>query len=540
MRSIRFDPCSRISDFLGTGYTSHGLAQATLADLLPIYPLNSLHVLAQLQRYSSDRDKRAGDKPELDVDAAFVVVMFKNFTPEFPSGLTVDAFAKFFTDLFTYQTSEERDASYTSTQALLNHPLYTVLAITVPTFVSNDSSQLMHVIIGAALYMFDRKHGSFVNLVGVTDAGDPSVCTLSNKFFVDSSDSGVLLQTSSFRGHGLASFLLSSIQVLGHLTYKAPSNPPTSTAQISCNEDDDIVNLRHHLYLQARVEMGSAYVMYAKMGFTTNAIENGPFRCFSYREQCPVLLSRMNQDATAGYITDDHLLRLLVLKKWLYNVYPPDSTKTSLVDSATNMWNSPGLSLYEFLSSPIIPPRNNPNTRAFTNSAYLQLLKCRTNVGKKPLQFYVSTGETSLVPLPVDRTVSSITRAGPGKLMISGYQLEPSDIRRSLFRSLVAYIGDKPKFDAFQAIAAALYTEGKFVTTDDDLYSHPEMSLELRLNVIAFYQRCARFPFTSPLLEYWSTLAIEEYEYAVANDLVASLGLSDFNGDLVPFTETRL
>jgi hypothetical protein len=153
-----FHPCSRITDFLGTSYTYHGLAQATLANLLPIYPLESICVLAQLQRYSSDHKKRAGDNPELDVPAAFVVVMFKKITPELPLGLTVNAVAKFFTDLFTYQNTKERDASFASTQALLNNPLYTVLAITVPTFVSDDSRQLMHFIIGAALYMFDKKH----------------------------------------------------------------------------------------------------------------------------------------------------------------------------------------------------------------------------------------------------------------------------------------------------------------------------------------------------------------------------------------------
>jgi hypothetical protein len=152
-------------------------------------------VLAQLQRFSSGRNKRAGDNPKLDVTPAFVVVMFKKFSPDIPPGLTVDAFAKFFTDLFTYQTTEERDSSYTSTQALLNNSLYTVLAI--------KTSQLMHFIVGAALYMFYKKHGNFVNMIGVTAVGDPSVCTLSYKFFIDSSDSGVLSHNSGFCGQTL-------------------------------------------------------------------------------------------------------------------------------------------------------------------------------------------------------------------------------------------------------------------------------------------------------------------------------------------------
>jgi hypothetical protein len=88
-----------------------------------------------------------------------------------------------------------------------------------------------------------------------------------------------------------------------------------------------------------------------------------------------------------------------------------------------------------------------------------------------------------------------------------------------LFRFLVAHLGKNDKLDAFDAIAASLYTEGKTNTYDDDLYSHLEMALELRLNLVAFYRRCARYPFTSSILETWSQLALEEYNYAVENDL---------------------
>jgi hypothetical protein len=61
------------------------------------------------------------------------------------------------------------------------------------------------------------------------------------------------------------------------------------------------------------------------------------------------------------------------------------------------------------------------------------------------------------------------------------------------------------------------------------------MTLELRLNVIAFYWPCAHFPFISSLLKKWSILAIQEYEYAVSNEIVNDLGLSTFNGDLEDF-----
>jgi hypothetical protein len=124
--------------------------------------------------------------------------------------------------------------------------------------------------------------------------------------------------------------------------------------------------------------------------------------------------------------------------------------------------------------------------------------------------------------------------------MIVGYQLEPSNIRRLLFRLLVTFIGDSLRFNAFEAVAGAMYTEDTSDTSNDDPYSHPEMSLELRLNVIAFYRPCAHFSFTLPLVEYWSLLAIEEYHYVAAHDLLTSYGLLGFNGNLLLFLEERL
>jgi hypothetical protein len=87
---------------------------------------------------------------------------------------------------------------------------------------------------------------------------------------------------------------------------------------------------------------------------------------------------------------------------------------------------------------------------------------------------------------------------------------------------------------------ASLYTEGKAPRSEDLEYSHHEMTLELKLNVVAFYQCCARFPFTSNLLDHWSTLANEEYQYAVSNKLVTKSGLSDFKGHLDSFSKERL
>jgi hypothetical protein len=455
--TLHFHPCSRLIDFF-SGYISQGLAQATLANLLPMYPSSSVSDLAQLQRYSSDRNVRAGDTAAGPDEPAIYVVMFKKFTSILPMGLTPDSFAQFFTDLFTYQTTEERDASFASTKALLENPHYIVLAITVPTFSSKDTTQLSHFIVAAALYMYDHKHGSFVTLIGVTDVGDPSICSLSDIYFIDKKNSGVLSSNSSFRGRGLASFLLSTIQVNSLLHYRPPKNSPMSTVGLSCPEIvDDDSNNRHHIYLQARVEMGSAYVMYVQMGFTTPAVENSRYRCHSYLQQCPVLVGKLSSSDRAGYITDDNFLRLLVLKRFLVNVFPPQATMSTTVETATNVWNTSGLPPHQFLSSALIPPLNNPDTRVFTNAAYLQLLRCRANVGTQPLQFYAPLlGETYLLPIPVDRCVSKMTRDDPGHHMIAGLTLDSSDIRLSMFRSLLAFVGDKAKFDLFQAIAASL------------------------------------------------------------------------------------
>jgi hypothetical protein len=286
----------------------------------------------------------------------------------------------------------------------------------------------------------------------------------------------------------LASFLLSIMKVRGHMQYKAPLNPPTSTRYISCRELDNEDNLRHHLYLQARLEMGYAYLMYNQMGFTMLAVKNGPCRCFSYCEQCPIRVAKVNKVAMSCYITDNGFLQLLILKRWLINAYPPALAKPSTVDSATNIWNAHGLSPHEFQSSTLISPLNNPNTCAFTNSAYLQLLKGRSNVGRNPIHYYTPFGhETFLMPLQVDRILSHMIRSDPSKHMIAGLTCGPSDIPRTMFRSLVAFVGEKVWLYTFQAIAASLYTEGKGATTDHDLFSHSKMTLELRLNVVAFY-----------------------------------------------------
>jgi hypothetical protein len=181
---ITFAPSSRLTDFLGVGYSTKGVALAPLNSLLPIYPSHTLLQLDLLKRKVSARTQRAGD-PDVDTgELAFMVVMFKKINNKnLLPGLTVEAFfSSFFTDLFTYQTSEERHTFKTNNASLLVNPNYHVLAITVPVFDVQDPSKLLtHFIVGAALFMFDNK--SYINCLGVVDKGTPGVCMLNGSYF---------------------------------------------------------------------------------------------------------------------------------------------------------------------------------------------------------------------------------------------------------------------------------------------------------------------------------------------------------------------
>jgi hypothetical protein len=64
-----------------------------------------------------------------------------------------------------------------------------------------------------------------------------------------------------------------------------------------------------------------------------------------------------------------------------------------------------------------------------------------------------------------------------------------------------------------------------------------DRALELRLNVIAFYLRCAHFLFTAPALQNWAEYAVQEYDYLVTNDLHVALGLSGFDATIASFTD---
>jgi hypothetical protein len=215
-RWTAFDPSSRLTDFLGVGYSSTGVAVAPLTSLSPIYSSRTILQLSLLKRKVSAQTQRAGD-PDVDTGKlAFMVVMFKEINNKnLPPGLTVEAFSSFFTDLFTYQTSGERQSFKTNIASLLVNPNYHVLAITIPVFdVQYPSKLLTHYIVGAALFMFDNKRGSYINCLGVVDKGTPSVCMLNGSYFVEPSTSNLLSDTASFRALGIGTFLLSCLSCL--------------------------------------------------------------------------------------------------------------------------------------------------------------------------------------------------------------------------------------------------------------------------------------------------------------------------------------
>jgi hypothetical protein len=99
-RSISFDRASQIIDFLGTGYSSKGVAQASLSSLSPMYPSSSIVWLSNLLRKTSPRTERAGDTP-VDIDEfAFKVVMFKRINHNLPDKFRLSLYPYFLAPCF--------------------------------------------------------------------------------------------------------------------------------------------------------------------------------------------------------------------------------------------------------------------------------------------------------------------------------------------------------------------------------------------------------------------------------------------------------
>jgi hypothetical protein len=208
---------------------------------------------------------------------------------------------------------------------------------------------------------------------------------------------------------------------------------------------------------------------------------------------------------------------LLVLKKWITIVYPTDERRSTSLLPATDVWNAFGLPTHQYLSYALVPPLTTPAIQKCTNAAYLQLLKCSLNLRSNPEGWEV-------VPYPVDRTLPTPSRQSTSTQMISGTHIHPNDIRRFLFPSLTARVA-ATKLDAFGAMASSFYVEVKVGIDGDNSLTIPKMALDLRLNIAAFYHRCARFPFTSDTMVEWYILVVEEYAYLVKTNSISQMGL---------------
>jgi hypothetical protein len=88
--------------------------------------------------------------------------------------------------------------------------------------------------------------------------------------------------------------------------------------------------------------MSSSYLSYVQIGFT-----NGCFRCTNYRKDFPIHADKQSKAIEDGYYTDDQFMRLLVLKKWLYNVYPTDERRSMSVLPTKDVWNVFGLPTHQ-------------------------------------------------------------------------------------------------------------------------------------------------------------------------------------------------
>lgn len=550
-RYIDIQPAATVTNFLKAGYCSTGVAIGSLYSLASIYGSASILRLANLQTNISQRSHRAGARSPTPFDAsvasvasadsktttadskstiadskvllqsthAFQVVVFKKLNnPKLPTGIDSESLVKFFVSLFDFKDAKVKREFEVATKNHLSLPTYHTLCITA--LVYDASTNLMvHSIVGAALYMYDHKNGSFIFTLGVLDRGDPAVCSLSTDHFSEhpgaSTTEPFLSPSASFRQKGIATFMLSMIQVLGHLGYQPPKVTDPTSYSIPCNENMP-AKKKHHLYLQARIEAYSAYTFYVKIGFQLVSKNNVDFHCVHYNDECPVNSNRL---APVGYYTDDVFQRLLSMKEWIYNVYPPESKYTTDKDALPLLWY---FNPTQFLSSALVSPNVTDVCLQSTNEAFLSLLDCKKNTGDPPVALAQIPDNFHSSPRPYDKYLP------PGRTsqqIIDGATFLPDDVRRTLLRGLNIHHFDY-KLGAFEAIAIPLYFEGQPPGSKlpDEL---PEMTLELRLNLSAFYSRCAHFCVTNHFMNEWANFAIDEFN-SLSSDAVSTLGLTSF------------
>ena len=325
--------------------------------------------------------------------------------------------------------------------------------------------QLVHTIISTALYLHD-KHGSFIFILAVLGRGDPEVCGLNPTYFVDSivpaddTTEPFLSNNAEFRKKGLSSFMMSLIQVLGFLGYKAiHDDDPTGPYVIPCNERiTKKESKEHHLYLQARIEHGAAYMQYVKIGFSLSNPAGDRFRCVDYATECPI---SSNRPPEFGYYIDDKYQRLLTLKNWVYNVHPPDAEFKNVGLATDSMWTIFGLLPNHYLSSALVTPVTSTRSLHYTNDAYLSLLDCRSIVScTHPLD--VTHPPPNGYEIINTRVDPYLPPQGDYPKMIVGLDIHPSDVRPQLFRNVLAHNIEEDT-DAFQAMNFPMYLSGEMV-----------------------------------------------------------------------------
>jgi hypothetical protein len=343
-----------------------------------------------LQTNISKRSQRAGARSPIasdtsntvsvdshslqDSEHAFQVVVFKKLTNQLvPKGIDSESLVNFFSSQVTFGNAKERNEFEAATKYQIATPNYHVLCITALVY---DPVQkiMIHAIVGAALYMHDNKNGSFIFTLGVLDRGDPQVCSLTDKHFSEhpgaSSSEPFLSPNARFRQKGLATYMLSLIQVLGSIRYSAPTEvDPTGSYSVPCDEKiSDVTEKKHHLYLQARIEAYSAYTYYVRLGFQLVSHNNVDFHCVNYNVECPVNQNRAPQ---LGYYTDNVFQRLLSMKQWIMNVYPPESHYTTDEQASPTLWGVHNLKADQFLSSALVTPNSSATLRlAMSNRVF--------------------------------------------------------------------------------------------------------------------------------------------------------------------------
>jgi hypothetical protein len=284
------EPASSLTNFLEM-YSQTGVATATLQSLIGVYNSPQTTNLSLLNPVLSDRDRRQykPETPDLMDGKSFHVHLFKKIASTVPGGLNSQTLIDFFVSQFTFWDGKDAEEDFRkATDYLVNFPNYPIIAITALNF-DKVEKKLEHQIVGAVSYMHD-KNGSFIFTLCVLDQGRNNGLSLSPQYFEEpkestSPDPPVLSATSSFRHKGLATFMLSLIQALSFTGYTKLNLDNTEVPHtIVCDEATE--STLHHLYLQGRIESGSGYTFYLKIGFTLHQNQNNNRHCRDYKKEC--------------------------------------------------------------------------------------------------------------------------------------------------------------------------------------------------------------------------------------------------------------